>query len=158
VNDNRQKVFYNSMNSSQVSFLKAIVNCLEFCLSLLFSQQQNIPVEHKQLAALTLKKYIDTHWTTRSENFCHPEVPFEVKQVLRSSIIRILSERHSKIRHAISYCVATIAHYDWPDLWPQFLPELFSLTASSDINAVDGAIRVFSGIALLLRLTLRFCN
>ncbi|KAI3660052.1 hypothetical protein MP638_005330 [Amoeboaphelidium occidentale] len=111
-------------------------------LQLIASRQ--LATAERQLAALTLKNYVDTHWSQEDcgENFKGPEPPMEVKQAVRQNILGMLSESEHKIRVALAYCVSRIAHYDYPEMWPSFTHEILELTKSSDANVVDGAVNV----------------
>ena len=40
--------------------------------------QPSIDLSHRQLAALSLKGFIDTHWSAKSERFTGPEPSEEV--------------------------------------------------------------------------------
>lgn len=46
-----------------------------------------------------------------------------------------------------AYGVAAIAHWDWPEMWPQLLPQLEAALCSGDAHLVHGAMRVLSGKA-----------
>lgn len=55
---------------------------------------------------------------------------------------------HSLLTQA--YGVATIAHWDWPEMWPQLLPQLEAALCSGGAHLVHGAMRVLSGRPCLL--------
>ena len=42
-----------------------------------------------------------------------------------------------------------IAHWDWPEAWPQLLPRLDAALSSGDGSLVHGAMRVLTGTATL---------
>ncbi|CAG0888327.1 unnamed protein product [Cyprideis torosa] len=79
----------------------------------------------RQMAAVLLRKYVETHWTEHvEERFTPPEPPAEIK------------------RTSVAYTMASIAHWDWPEEWPDLLDILVQLIQSDDPNAVHGALRV----------------
>ena len=46
-----------------------------------------------------------------------------------------------------AYGVAVIAHWDWPEAWPQLLPGLEAALGSGEPPLVHGAMRVLAGTA-----------
>jgi hypothetical protein len=67
---------------------------IEFPVSLArLSLSQELSIPQRQLAAVTLKQYIETHWSSKNEKFVGPEPPEEVG----TSIFK-----RKKTRHAIN--------------------------------------------------------
>lgn len=56
-----------------------------------------------------------------------------------------LKESISKVRSSVAYAVSAIAHWDWPEEWPELFGILMQALTSSDPNAVHGAMRVLTG-------------
>ena len=52
----------------------------------------------RQMAALLLKQYVDTHWTSLSEKFKGPEVSPAAKHTIRNLLPIGLKESISKVR------------------------------------------------------------
>ena len=97
------------------------------------------------------KQYVEIHWNQNSEKFKEPELSEPVKAQIRLIIPNGLADESSKIRSVIAYSVASIAQWDWPELWP----ELFGLLLSAlngnngtniDLNAVHGALETLTEI------------
>lgn len=67
-----------------------------------------------------------------------------------------LQEPMSKVRTSVAYAVSAIAHWDWPESWPELFQLLMEALASGNPDAIHGAMRVLTGylrrIALLLLL------
>lgn len=66
---------------------------------------------------------------------------------LRATIVRLPSATSPR-GHFLppqAYGVAAIAHWDWPEMWPQLLPQLEAALCSGDAHLVHGAMRVLSG-------------
>jgi hypothetical protein len=53
---------------------------LEFPVSLVrLSLSQELSIPQRQLAAVTLKQYIETHWSEKNDKFVGPEPPEQVR-------------------------------------------------------------------------------
>ncbi|CAL1541790.1 unnamed protein product [Lymnaea stagnalis] len=102
------------------------------------------PLAIRQLASVLLKQYVQCHWSQQSEKFISPETTDAAKAHIRQLLPQGLSESISKVRSSIAYAVSAIAHWDWPDVWPELFPLLMQALTSGQPNAVHGAMRVLS--------------
>lgn len=50
-----------------------------------------------------------------------------LQATIRNLLLLSLDDSHRKICTAVSMAVASIAHYDWPEDWPDLLPFLLKL-------------------------------
>uniref|UniRef100_A0A8C5HZT0 Importin N-terminal domain-containing protein n=1 Tax=Gouania willdenowi TaxID=441366 RepID=A0A8C5HZT0_GOUWI len=98
----------------------------------------------RQLASVILKQYVETHWFSQSEKFRPPETSDQAKAAIRELLPSGLRESISKVRSSVAYAVSAIAHWDWPEAWPQLFTLLMEMLVSGDINAVHGAMRVLT--------------
>ncbi|KAM5301406.1 importin-9 isoform 4-T4 [Glossophaga mutica] len=98
----------------------------------------------RQLASVILKQYVETHWCAHSEKFRPPETTERAKVVIRELLPSGLRESISKVRSSVAYAVSAIAHWDWPEAWPQLFSLLMEMLVSGDLNAVHGAMRVLT--------------
>ncbi|MXQ88070.1 hypothetical protein E5288_WYG017119 [Bos mutus] len=98
----------------------------------------------RQLASVILKQYVETHWCAQSEKFRPPETTERAKIVIRELLPNGLRESISKVRSSVAYAVSAIAHWDWPEAWPQLFNLLMEMLVSGDVNAVHGAMRVLT--------------
>uniref|UniRef100_A0A452RGN8 Importin N-terminal domain-containing protein n=1 Tax=Ursus americanus TaxID=9643 RepID=A0A452RGN8_URSAM len=98
----------------------------------------------RQLASVILKQYVETHWCAQSEKFRPPETTERAKIVIRELLPNGLRESISKVRSSVAYAVSAIAHWDWPEAWPQLFSLLMEMLMSGDLNAVHGAMRVLT--------------
>lgn len=98
----------------------------------------------RQLASVILKQYVETHWCSQSEKFRPPETTDQAKAVIRELLPGGLRESISKVRSSVAYAVSAIAHWDWPEAWPQLFTLLMEMLVSGNINAVHGAMRVLT--------------
>lgn len=60
-------------------------------------------------------------------------------------IARGLTESDSRVRSTVAYVISSIAHWDWPEDWPQLFDILMQALSSSDADAVHGSMRVLTG-------------
>uniref|UniRef100_A0A3B3DS79 Importin 9 n=1 Tax=Oryzias melastigma TaxID=30732 RepID=A0A3B3DS79_ORYME len=97
-----------------------------------------------QLASVILKQYVETHWCSHSDKFRPPETSDQAKAAIRELLPRGLQESISKVRSSVAYAVSAIAHWDWPEAWPQLFTLLMELLISGDVSAVHGAMRVLT--------------
>jgi len=47
-----------------------------------------------------------------------------------------------------AYAISAIAHWDWPEAWPDLFGHLMQALTSGDRNLVHGAMRVLTGTKL----------
>ncbi|XP_075930627.1 importin-9 isoform X2 [Petromyzon marinus] len=98
----------------------------------------------RQLASVVLKQYVETHWSSHSEKFRPPEAPESAKAAIRQLLPAGLRESLSKVRSTVAYAVSAIAHWDWPDAWPQLFGLLMEMLTGGEVSAVHGAMRVLT--------------
>ncbi|KAK2915275.1 hypothetical protein Q8A73_005869 [Channa argus] len=98
----------------------------------------------RQLASVILKQYVETHWCSQSEKFRPPETTDQAKAAIRELLPNGLRESISKVRSSIAYAVSAIAHWDWPEAWPQLFTLLMEMLVSGEVSAVHGAMRVLT--------------
>ncbi|XP_060587837.1 importin-9-like [Ruditapes philippinarum] len=104
----------------------------------------NGPLAIRQLASVLLKQYVEVHWCIHSEKFRAPETPTASKEQIRKILPVGLKEAISKVRSSVAYAVSAIAHWDWPEAWPDLFQILMQALTSGDTNAVHGAMRVLA--------------
>ncbi|CAG8541978.1 14752_t:CDS:10 [Acaulospora morrowiae] len=100
--------------------------------------------ELEKMPGINLKNYTISHWSSASEKFSGSELNEEAKVTIREIAFNGLSDPSSKIRVTAAYIVSKIAHYDWPEGWPNLLDLLISLLKSGSPDPIHGAIRVMS--------------
>ncbi|CAN4124710.1 unnamed protein product [Withania somnifera] len=107
--------------------------------------KRELPLGLRQLAAVILKQFIKKHWQEDEEGFEHPVVSSDEKVAIRGLLLPLLDDPHRKICTAIGMAVASIAHYDWPEDWPDLLPSLMKcIIDQTNMNTVHGALRCFA--------------
>ncbi|XP_029213393.2 importin-9-like isoform X4 [Acropora millepora] len=98
----------------------------------------------RQLASVVLKQYVEAHWTIHSEKFQPPETTEAAKAEIRRLLPGGLQESISKVRSSVAYAISAIAHWDWPEAWPDLFGHLMQALTSGDGNLVHGAMRVLT--------------
>ncbi|XP_042197978.1 importin-9 isoform X3 [Callorhinchus milii] len=68
----------------------------------------------------------------------------QAKAAIRELLPNGLRESISKVRSSVAYAVSAIAHWDWPEAWPELFRLLMEMLISGDVNAVHGAMRVLT--------------
>jgi len=56
-----------------------------------------------------------------------------------------LREPVRRVRVSVAYAVSAIAHWDWPEAWPELFDVLMEALASGSPDAIHGAMRVLTG-------------
>lgn len=119
---------------------------------------QTVDFGIRQLSGVLFKQYVELHWSQNSEKFEEPEIDVNIKLRVKELLPLGLNDINSKIRSTVAYAVATLAHWDWPEQWPQLFGILInalngngpnSATASNnviDLNAVHGALETLTEI------------
>ncbi|EAL18781.1 hypothetical protein CNBI0420 [Cryptococcus deneoformans B-3501A] len=105
---------------------------------------QDVPLFQRQMTGVLLQQYVNQHWTPASAQFQHPITPIEVKAQIRPLVFSGLSDPERKIRLASAFSLSAIARYDWPDDYPDLLPQLVNLLTSGSSDSVHGGMRVIS--------------
>ncbi|XP_058114945.1 uncharacterized protein LOC131257969 isoform X2 [Magnolia sinica] len=109
---------------------------------------KELPLGLRQLAAVLLKQFIKQHWQEDEETFIHPVVSTAEKEAVRRLLLQALDDPHGKICTAVGMAVASIAHYDWPEDWPDLLPLLLRLISDqANMNGVRGALKCLALIS-----------
>jgi len=117
----------------------------EYALTLVnIALAKELPFAQRQMAAITLKSLVSTHWSPKDEKFVGPEVPETTKAAVREKLLTGLSDDLNKIRVAIAYAISRIAQHDWPENWPHLFDSLLANLRSGDSKQVHGAMHVLS--------------
>ncbi|RWS09017.1 Importin-9-like protein [Dinothrombium tinctorium] len=110
----------------------------------------------RQLASVLLKQYIDFHWSRIHDKFQEPEVEAEAKAKIKRLLMHALGNEtlfnfsisgEKKLLSSIAYAISAIAHYEWPEHWPDLFQELLNYLSSRNYVAIYGAMKVFSEIS-----------
>ena len=99
----------------------------------------------RQLAGVIFKQFVDVHWSQNSEKFKEPEIEQSFKVRIKDILPLGLADPSSKIRLTVAHATATIAHWDWPELWPNLFEILINGLSSNDLNAIHGSLKTLSG-------------
>ncbi|KAA0189002.1 Importin-9 [Fasciolopsis buskii] len=122
---------------------------------------EQLAVEVRQLAGVTLKRYVLCHWSSNEcSDFTPPAATEEAKLHVRVHLLRCLSSPVRLVRNVVTHTIATIAQFDWPEAWPTLLPDISQMITrvaqldQSNLPAVEqnkalvhGCIRVLAAIS-----------
>lgn len=94
-------------------------------LSLL--QSAELPAHLQTLAAILLKRFIQTHWSEACEPFEAPAVSDEEKNSLRSALLPLLASPQRLVRKQLAAIIAEVAEFDFPERWTSLLPDIINV-------------------------------
>ncbi|XP_022915238.1 importin-9 [Onthophagus taurus] len=97
-------------------------------------------LEERQMASVLLTKYIKTHWRQGDPFFIEPVVADTIKKKLRSVLPTGLSDNIPKVQNAVASTLATIAVYDFPNVWNDMIAMLTCKLSSQTSNDVVGGL------------------
>lgn len=83
-----------------------------------------LPLEVRYLAIIQLKNGIDKYWRKTANNAISPDDKAVVRNRLIPSVISVGDQRLA-LQNAL--VVAKIVRFDWPNTWPDILPELMDI-------------------------------
>ncbi|KAH8858710.1 Exportin-2 [Schistosoma japonicum] len=156
---------------SAEAYLKAVELRPSYCLCLLhILQDSNVPVPTRMAAAITLKNFIKNHWHVDSDET--DRIQASDRDGLRSQLIGAMLSVEGNIQSQLSEAISTIWREDFPEKWPNLIPDLVQRMAQlgADLNMVHGVLytahtlfkRIFDHVKLLLRMytfnKFRFCK
>lgn len=102
-----------------------------------------LPLAVRQLASVLLKQYVDAHWCRHGEDkFRPPETLPEAKAIIRDLLPKGLEDSNSKIRSGVAHVVAAVAHWDWPDEWPNLFSTLMMYLTQGSQEGLQGSMAV----------------
>lgn len=106
-----------------------------------------LDLSHRQMSSVLLKQYVETHWSSESEKFRAPETPENAKTEIRNLLPPGLTQQASKVRSSVAYAIAAIAHWDFPEKWPNLFQIIMQALTSGDTHAVHGGMRVLTELS-----------
>jgi hypothetical protein len=138
----------DTRNSAEQELASVIATDPSACaMELINTSLSHIEIASRQSALLYLKKIVPMYWSAGFESFQGPAISQEVKAVIRSSLLNLITrDRNSKIRNSGAYAVVQIAAVDYPDEWPDLLEALYSHMISLDPVAVLGGLSLLQDL------------
>ncbi|CAH8575839.1 unnamed protein product [Heterobilharzia americana] len=126
---------------SAEAYLKAVELRPSYCICLLgILQDSNTPLPTRMAAAITLKNFIKSHWHIDSEETDH--IQASDRESLRNQLIGAMLSVSGNIQPQLSEAISTIWREDFPDRWPNLIPELVQRMAQlgADLSMVHGVL------------------
>ncbi|KAF2219234.1 armadillo-type protein [Elsinoe ampelina] len=113
------------------------------------ASHDTVPVNIQQSALLVLKKFVETSWSPNLDDFeGQVRINDENKAKLRHQLFEIATgdAQERKIKSAASLVVSKIATADFPDEWPDLLPDLLRLIPQATDGQLHGALKVLQDL------------
>ena len=108
---------------------------------LMIGLNEEVGLQYRQSASVLLKNWIDYHWTSTADKFKEPEASEETKEFIRHGLPRGLANESRAVRNVFAAALSIVAGWEWPETWPDFVPNLIDALNSDNANMVDGALR-----------------
>ncbi|PQE03651.1 importin-beta domain-containing protein [Rutstroemia sp. NJR-2017a BBW] len=116
----------------------------------LIATHETISPEIRQAALLCLRTFVDKNWTGVDDDGVLSAVSIDagVKAELRSRMLALATSDAStrKIKSAASMVVSKIANVDFPDEWPDLLPNVLHVIRTGTDGQLHGALRVLGDL------------
>ena len=124
------------------------------------SDELDFGVRH--LASTLLHRYILRHWSHNCEEFEEPEIPQQIKHILREFLLKSLAMTSScpkkKSEHEVkrivdmfAEAISQIVQVDWHDSWPIVYPVLIEyLSQTVNQSSINATLNVFSELSYKL--------
>ncbi|KAJ3385306.1 Importin 9 [Entophlyctis sp. JEL0112] len=103
-----------------------------------------VPIHLRQSAAVSLKNYIEKHWSSREFHFIPPEPSLEAKQYIKTSVLAGLADAESRIRVLMAASATKIASFEDLETWPELFNSLMANLKSGLPDQIHGGLRVVS--------------
>ncbi|KAF2157287.1 ARM repeat-containing protein [Myriangium duriaei CBS 260.36] len=130
--------------------LKQLYHDQSFPLALVsLASHDSIPLNIRQAALLVCKKFVETGWSANLDEFGGQVLINDTnKSTVRQTLLDIaLSDTHErKIKSAASLVVSKIATADFPEDWPNLLPDLLALIPQASDARLHGALKVLQDL------------
>ncbi|CAH8529122.1 unnamed protein product [Schistosoma turkestanicum] len=126
---------------SAEAYLKSVELRPSYCLCLLhILQDPNVPLPTRMAAAITLKNFIKNHWHVDSDDT--DRIQASDRDGLRNQLIGAMLSVSGNIQSQLSEAISTIWREDFPEKWPNLIPELVQRMAQlgADLNMVHGVL------------------
>ncbi|KAJ2907317.1 hypothetical protein MKZ38_003173 [Zalerion maritima] len=103
----------------------------------------------RQQALLILRTFIDKHWSERdSDGIPQNPIGDDAKAQLRSILLELAlgSGDQRLVKTSACYAVSKIASFDFPEQWPDLLPNLINICPNGTDIQLHGALKILSDI------------
>ncbi|GAM85354.1 hypothetical protein ANO11243_033610 [Dothideomycetidae sp. 11243] len=113
------------------------------------ASHDSVPLNIRQAALLVCKKFVETGWSPNLDEFGGQILINDSnKSTVRQTLVDIaLSDSHErKIKSAASLVVSKVATADFPEDWPNLLPDLLNLIPHASDLRLHGALKVLQDL------------
>ncbi|CAK4329689.1 unnamed protein product [Aphanomyces euteiches] len=95
-------------------------------------------------ASIAFKNLVKKEWDPESEGCIVPEC----KALVKTHIVSLMCDMPENLMKQLSAALFTIGEYDFPDLWPELLPQIIEKLGnpSSDMRTINGMLETSNAI------------
>ena len=109
----------------------------------------SVDISVRQAALLSLRQFISYNWGVGDEDD-EPQIPIsdEARAFLRQTLLdlSLSQEDDRKVKISASAAVGKIAIHDFPEQWPNLLPEILRVIPNASDAQLHGALRVLGDL------------
>uniref|UniRef100_A0A1B0FDT0 Importin N-terminal domain-containing protein n=1 Tax=Glossina morsitans morsitans TaxID=37546 RepID=A0A1B0FDT0_GLOMM len=105
---------------------------------------QFFDVPLRQIACVTLTRYVENHWGECDEEgnpTCGLVATDQAKRTIRKILPRGLYDPNSKIRSSVAHTISTIATIHWPSVWTELLDIIIKCMGGNEYS-VHGTTQI----------------
>lgn len=128
------------------STLTSLYGHAEFPLALIkIASYDNVPLAIRQASLLCLKTFVLVAWSPQFDEFRGQLlVALENKARIREALLELATTESvdRRLKTAASYVVSKIASADFPEQWPDLLPQLLHMIPNGPDGQIHGALKV----------------
>eukprot|EP00271_Cylindrocystis_brebissonii_P023161 TRINITY_DN9424_c0_g1_i1.p1 TRINITY_DN9424_c0_g1~~TRINITY_DN9424_c0_g1_i1.p1 ORF type:complete len:976 (+),score=170.09 TRINITY_DN9424_c0_g1_i1:234-3161(+) len=133
------------------SYLKQSANQAGYGITVLhLLSSPGVDAQIRQSAAVNFKNHVKYHWapTDRDVERLGELLPVQdsEKEQIRVHIVELMLSMPAKIQIQLSDALTIMSDHDFPEKWPNLLPELVSKLDSQDYMVVNGVLQTANSI------------
>ncbi|PRP84900.1 hypothetical protein PROFUN_07554 [Planoprotostelium fungivorum] len=139
----------NQERTSSEKALSALQNQPNYCVALLqIAGNNEVPEQYRQIAAIMFKRHTQSHWIAEQDDEARGEIT-EVGESytndadrtwVRTHIVDALTYTPSRVQSQLGVGFKNIARLEWPNAWPELLPQILNNLVSKDALKTHGAL------------------
>lgn len=121
-------------------FLESVEGNQNYPLLLLKLLDKSEVAQHIRVSsAITFKNYVKRNWRVAedADDKVHPQDRQTVKQL----IVGLMLKSPEQIQKQLSDAISIIGREDFPDKWPDLIPEMVSKFETGDFHVINGVLR-----------------
>lgn len=104
----------------------------------------HFPLHIRQAAAITLKNFVKRNW--RIVEGEPSKISDADRQFVKSQIVELMLTSPEAVQRQLAEAVCLIGAEDFPDQWPNLLPDLVQRMRSGDFNMINGVLQTANSL------------